>query len=178
MSATVCGSLILAGCKIGAPGSPRRIRPVADGRALPIAFLIGEGSIRCSRPTGLSEPVITPTSSCSVELISACNAGTPIAPVPMKRTRMGALWQNPQRPTARAPLGHCLGHQFLAGGDFALADGRTAAGAEIIEYLPVWQDQEQPLTDRHGGPTLFAVKRRRREIFKLLLLLLVVSVRV
>src|SRR5438045_6731940 len=154
-SAIASGSLIPRGCKSGAPG----------GRALPI----GDAWIRCSRPTGLSCPVTTPTSSCSVESISACRVGTPIAPVPRKRTRMGALWCEPDGGTTRAARGRCLRHQLFPRAHFALADRRAAAGAKIIEQLAVGQDQEQPLAHGHAGPAFGAVKRGGGEILKLLL---------
>jgi len=48
-----------------------------------------------------------------------------------------------QRLCARAPRTpprHRLGHQFVAGSDFTLADRRSAASAQIIEDLAVRQD--------------------------------------
>jgi hypothetical protein len=61
---------------------------IANG-VLPVnAALIAGASIRCARPTGLSGCVTTPTSSCTFEFRRERKAGTPISPVPMKRTRI------------------------------------------------------------------------------------------
>jgi hypothetical protein len=45
-----------------------------------------------------------------------------------------------RRGSAPAPSGNRLRHQFFAGSDLTPADRRSAAGAQIIEDFPVWQD--------------------------------------
>jgi hypothetical protein len=60
--------------------------------------------------------------------------------------------------TTRASPGHCLRKEFFAGCDLAPAYGRSAAGAKIIENLPIRQDEKQPLTHRHRRLALLAVE--------------------
>src|SRR4051812_11204488 len=158
ISETASSALIRFGCRIG-PAIPAA------------AALIGGASIRCSRPTGLSGWVTTPTSSCLPDSISHRKTGTPISPVPMNNTRIArseldALHRGAAAGTARR---RCPGHHFLAGRDFALSDGRRAAGAKIIVDFLVGQDQEKAFAHRHRGLALLAIEVRGSEILKLLL---------
>ncbi|HJX80624.1 MAG TPA: hypothetical protein VJ248_01180, partial [Candidatus Udaeobacter sp.] len=58
----------------------------------------------------------------------------------------------------RAPPGHRLRQQFFAGRNLAPAYRRSTAGTEIIENLPIGQDEKQPLAHWHRGFALLAVQ--------------------
>jgi len=52
------------------------------------------------------------------------------------------LWRQlvERRRSARRPPSHRLSHQFFAGRDLTATHRRSAAGAEVIKNLAVWQD--------------------------------------
>src|SRR5262245_61633800 len=126
ISSIAFGSLILAGCKIDTLWPTR-------------AALIGGAVIFWSRPTGLSGCVTTPINSCS-DFWSGRKVGTPISPVPMNTIRICGLSKGSKWNANLSPWLHRLGHHFLAGGNFALANRRAALTAEVIEDLFVRQN--------------------------------------
>src|ERR1041385_8769923 len=165
--------------------------------AFATAFFIGGGSIRCSRPTGLSGCVTAPTSSCP-EFSKASNVGRPISPVPRKTMRKpleailsmvgmdrwavhhfgvapyhsivsaNLLQPHRGRGTSCSP-GHRSIHEFFASGDLTTPSGRATSRAEIIEDLEVRKDQKKPFPHWHRGFTFVAVKTGGGETVKLLL---------
>jgi hypothetical protein len=58
----------------------------------------------------------------------------------------------------RAPRGHRLRQEFFSSRNLAPAYRRSTAGTEIIENLPIGQDEKQPLAHWHRGFALLAVQ--------------------
>src|SRR5579884_2637639 len=65
--------------------------------------------------------------------------------------------------------GSGLGQQFFPGRDLAATYGRSAAGTQIIENLPIRQHEQKPFPHGHRGSAFVAVEAGRRESVKLLL---------
>jgi hypothetical protein len=58
--------------------------------------------------------------------------------------------------------------KLLAHRHFALAQRRSAAGAEVIVDFLFWQDEEEALANGHGGLAFLAVKAGCAKILELL----------
>src|SRR6266480_1265996 len=110
-----------------------------------------------------------PTSSCSRDSASHRKTGTPISPVPINRMRTRLKLNALDWRATRASRRPGLRHHLVAGGDFTLADRRSAAGAKVIVDFLVRENQQEPFAHRHGGLAFLAIEARGGEILKLLL---------
>src|SRR5689334_13460557 len=87
----------------------------------------------------------------------------------MKTIRMPLRHQDPWRKSApRMTRSGRVGHQFFAGGDFALPHRGSAIGTEVIVKFSIRENQKQTFADRHRRFAFFAVEAGSGEVFKLL----------